>query len=169
MREWQWIIIGVVSIIVLPTIPALYVEYLWIQTRHDYPAKTAKTQESSHENQTNSHLLSLSKQPRPDKSDPIAQTHSDQRSDEHMTLTEKLLVAVGFLQFFGLIGQIIIYTRQAKIMDNSLKLNRDTLVSTFRPRVVIHNVLLTSFEPGNNVVINIAFVNTGGALCLCFR
>src|SRR5438874_11148928 len=115
MAEWLKVFIGVVALVAAPTIPALYVEYLWAVSReHDRSEATAKNNSNKHD-QGNAVPSATPVQPRTAESNPNARTDADQ-ADDRMKLTGVLLVVVGFLQFLAIAATVVIARRQTDLL-----------------------------------------------------
>jgi hypothetical protein len=85
-----------------------------------------------------------------------------------MKLTDWLLVVVGLLQFEAIVGQIIIYRRQAEIMGQQRGIAERTLVLTQRPRIRVRHISLdrperSAFYAGSHLDGKFEIVNAGGA------
>jgi hypothetical protein len=140
MPEWLKVVIGVVALITAPIIPALYVEYLWVIGRdHDRSEATAENH-STERDQRKPVPSAAPVEPRATESNPISRKSTDQSGDSQMKLTDWLLVFVGLLQFGAIVGQIIIYRRQADIMGQQRRIAERALVLAQRPRIKVREI-----------------------------
>ena len=99
MPEWFKVLIGVLILTVIPPIPAVYVEYLWVISRQDDHDKATSENNKPERNQSNPLPFSAPVEPRTTEHNPISSNTQDQSSDSEMKPTDWLLVLVGFLQF----------------------------------------------------------------------
>jgi hypothetical protein len=121
MPEWLKVAIGVVALTAMPTISALYIEYLWVIGRELDRSEAAAKNYSTERDKRSSTPLRTPFEPSTAEGNPIRRNDPDQSSSSEMKLTDWLLVAVGVLQFCAIVGQICIYRRQARIMQSQFR------------------------------------------------
>jgi hypothetical protein len=170
MPEWLKVAIGVMALTATPTIPALYIEYLWVIGREHDRSEARAENHSAQRNQRDTTPSLTPFKPRATEGNPIRGNASDQSSNSEMKLTDWLLVLVGLLQFGAIVGQIIIYRRQADIMEQQRKTAERALILAQRPRIKVREIEPEFtvngewwFQPNQPASGDVWIVNSGGS------
>lgn len=151
MREWLKVVLGVAALVVIPTVPAFYVEYLWVMSRDHYPPEATTENESTKRDQRDAVPRPPPVNPRPAEENPAAGTYANQTSDR-VSLTEVLLVIVGLLQFFAIAATVYVAARQT-----------DLLRIQHRPLLRVRRFELTHSSNDDRMTVRFAIVNIGNS------
>jgi hypothetical protein len=81
MREWLKVVIGVAALVIIPTVPAFYVEYLWVISRDHYPPEARGKNDYTERDQRDARPFSAPNEPATDKNNQTTRAFADQASD----------------------------------------------------------------------------------------
>jgi hypothetical protein len=113
--QWTKVLLGSAALIAIAVAPDFYLQRGYHHQHHG-------TDKATHADASNADLLATpSPTPNdPPQDDPLSQNGARKRDESQVKLTDILLILVGFLQFGAIVGQIVIYCRQAEIMKRQL-------------------------------------------------